>query len=1085
MEKRKYTPSEFYKIRRPEYFSDSDINYEFELPKEVLALELKNITKNQKENEFELLCRQFSEKLITPNLIPQVGPTGGGDGKTDTETYPVSDSISDRWFVPENGWSKDEKWAFAFSAKEDWKSKVRSDVKNILSTKREYTKIYFISNQLIRSKDRKEIQDKLISEFNIEITILDGEWILEKTFSNNLIGLVVKALNSSEVYKKKSTRLGPKDAQRIQRLDELEAGINNPNRYFEYDFQLVEDALESAILSRMLEKSKDEVEGKFDRALRFCKKVNNDKQFLRIHYQRAWTYINWYDDYSGFLEEYKIVKKHITPSSNIAEVELLGNLYFVLNSLTTVGNITQDSVCVKEERKFLFDLLGIFTNDKDKPCAALIAKSRMILLELVENMKDGAKVSSLLSNIGDILEKSQGYLDYPFESFQSCIEELGNILHDERNFDELIDKIALISEKRNSKSAAGIIFLRRGGQKLQNNNYRDGIVYLGKAILKLSKEETKYGMFLALRGLGYSYNHLGLIWASNNCYISAAAISFKSWFETGTFNSQMMQCVKELAFNELILGRIPSFLVWHELYLILSGQIGKDAEESEGMPTDGLMDACLTNRLLNSNFNLLSQQEYLPDLLEKRNLWISQDAFLYMLGYTKEILDNAKEAFSDESSLDEFYSLAFSQPCSEQMFYDTNFMSETEIQLTSIIMGCEFIISCSNHIEMLLFAETLLAFLEAFFSTSFKGILPKNEVINIKILQSNVGNLEFKVNELYTCYDITNKDFELRNEERSEVYDFMIRFVSHVAVYSFYVSEPLEYFKKLFEQEEIHERVNIIFNHRNFLFNILGQSPKYFMDDWIDVSKFREFPCKREKPPVFEKKEFKNTHSQEKAINIENVRHDKRKIYSVVNIQLWDKAQWKGIGFMLHPSYGLGLLIGFNEGDAGRKIFDEWIECFGNEDQQEEISIVITKGVNREHPHWYRVIISSNVDGEIDDSSENRMLQVVSRIHEMNPENSNNLDNFMKVYSQLNKYKLYPARIDDDGRNIEPFLDKGILKKKITVRDAWEIGENDFEAVVIKENDNPIIPDHVEDAPVLKVLNKKREKTNESKTNSN
>ena len=257
------------------------------------------------------------------------------------------------------------------------------------------------------------------------------------------------------------------------------------------------------------------------------------------------------------------------------------------------------------------------------------------------------------------------------------------------------------------------------------------------------------------------------------------------------------------------------------------------------------------------------------------------------------------------------------------------------------------------------------------------------------------------------------------------------------------------------------------------------------MDDWIDVSKFREFPCKREKPPVFEKKEFKNTHSQEKAINIENVRHDKRKIYSVVNIQLWDKAQWKGIGFMLHPSYGLGLLIGFNEGDAGRKIFDEWIECFGNEDQQEEISIVITKGVNREHPHWYRVIISSNVDGEIDDSSENRMLQVVSRIHEMNPENSNNLDNFMKVYSQLNKYKLYPARIDDDGRNIEPFLDKGILKKKITVRDAWEIGENDFEAVVIKENDNPIIPDHVEDAPVLKVLNKKREKTNESKTNSN
>ncbi len=62
-------------------------------------------------------------------MIPQVGPTGGGDGKTDSETYPVSPSISDRWFVPENGWNKNEKWAFAISAKEAWKGKAKGDIK--------------------------------------------------------------------------------------------------------------------------------------------------------------------------------------------------------------------------------------------------------------------------------------------------------------------------------------------------------------------------------------------------------------------------------------------------------------------------------------------------------------------------------------------------------------------------------------------------------------------------------------------------------------------------------------------------------------------------------------------------------------------------------------------------------------------------------------------------------------------------------------------------------------------------------------------------------------------------------------------
>ena len=71
---RKDTPSEFYRMRRPEYFSDSETIYDIALPKEHLAFELANITTNQKHDEFETLCRRLVEKLIIPNLIPQVGP---------------------------------------------------------------------------------------------------------------------------------------------------------------------------------------------------------------------------------------------------------------------------------------------------------------------------------------------------------------------------------------------------------------------------------------------------------------------------------------------------------------------------------------------------------------------------------------------------------------------------------------------------------------------------------------------------------------------------------------------------------------------------------------------------------------------------------------------------------------------------------------------------------------------------------------------------------------------------------------------------------------------------------------------------
>ena len=251
------TPSEFYKMKRPEYFSDSKTIYKSSLTREQLAYELNQISTNQKQDEFETLCRRLAEIFITPNLIPQVGPTGGGDGKTDSETYPVSESIFTKWFVPDNGWNKNEKWAFAISAKQTWKSKAKGDIKKIVDTKREYTKAYFMTNQTVSSKKKKDAQDEFEKEFNIEVIILDGEWILEKIYSNDLIDLVVDSLNLSNTLKDKSVSVGQNDAYRISRLNELELQISNSNRYLEYDFALVEDALESAILSRMLEKSKD------------------------------------------------------------------------------------------------------------------------------------------------------------------------------------------------------------------------------------------------------------------------------------------------------------------------------------------------------------------------------------------------------------------------------------------------------------------------------------------------------------------------------------------------------------------------------------------------------------------------------------------------------------------------------------------------------------------------------------------------------------------------------------------------------------------------------------------------------------
>lgn len=80
--------------------------------------------------------------------MPQTGPTGGGDSKVDSETFPVSESLAESWLSGYEDLAHSERWAFAISAKKDWKPKFKSDVKKIVGTNtnhdRNYTKFFLL-----------------------------------------------------------------------------------------------------------------------------------------------------------------------------------------------------------------------------------------------------------------------------------------------------------------------------------------------------------------------------------------------------------------------------------------------------------------------------------------------------------------------------------------------------------------------------------------------------------------------------------------------------------------------------------------------------------------------------------------------------------------------------------------------------------------------------------------------------------------------------------------------------------------------------------------------------------------------------
>jgi len=133
----------YYRELRPEKFSDSKIEYEIPLTKELFEKQLEILSTKKMQSNFENFIVRCAERLITPNIKPQTGPDGGGDGKVDAETYEVTTDISDKWYVANGGASEKEKWAFAISCKKQWKPKITTDIEKVANTNRGYTRVLF------------------------------------------------------------------------------------------------------------------------------------------------------------------------------------------------------------------------------------------------------------------------------------------------------------------------------------------------------------------------------------------------------------------------------------------------------------------------------------------------------------------------------------------------------------------------------------------------------------------------------------------------------------------------------------------------------------------------------------------------------------------------------------------------------------------------------------------------------------------------------------------------------------------------------------------------------------------------------
>ena len=510
------------RARRPHLFSDSQITGETRLSREVFEYHLNTLTARKQENEFEHFCRRLAEKELCPNLLPQTGPTGGGDSKVDTETYPVADAISLRWYGGIGREVGQERWAFAFSAKKEWRPKVRSDVEKIVGTRRDYRLIYFITNQFVSDKARAEVEDELTKKYQIPVRILDRNWIVTRVFENNWVRLAIDTLNLSGYDETAEKVIGPKDTEREANLRELEEQISDSSRYTGVEYQLIEDCLQTVLLARGLERPRAEVDGRFARAERLAERAGYRQQRLRIIYTKAWTAFWWYNDFDELNRLYDRVEELVIDSIQATELELLMNLWQLLNTTVQRGQLDTTSARLDERTATLKAELDRLASDATRPNNALQARTYRLLMDFHEARGDPDRLNAVLVGFKGVLAAGAGLVTYPVESLTNIIWEMGDILADNATFDDLCEFVITLVEQRTSEGEAGRALLHRGHQKLRAGKKYDAIRLFGRAQHKLAKDEFREEFVEALVGCSVAYEEAGLLWAARANMLMAA-----------------------------------------------------------------------------------------------------------------------------------------------------------------------------------------------------------------------------------------------------------------------------------------------------------------------------------------------------------------------------------------------------------------------------------------------------------------------------------------------------------------------------------------------------------------------------------
>jgi hypothetical protein len=169
----------------------------------------------------------------------------------------------------------------------------------------------------------------------------------------------------------------------------------------------------------------------------------------------------------------------------------------------------------------------------------------------------------------------------------------------------------------------------------------------------------------------------------------------------------------------------------------------------------------------------------------------------------------------------------------------------------------------------------------------------------------------------------------------------------------------------------------------------------------------------------------------------------------VIDVDLWNRARWKGVAYLSGGGIVPGLVIVFNDRDAAGKIFMGWIEQFGKVDEDERIRISLIEGETPALGPGYTCHIGPSIGhvlGEWQPTSDvvysiTRLLRLPASPH---------LARFKAALERDPAYQLMVGVLRPDG-GFDVHPDLVIRKRRLEIRRIDEIKTDgtDMDAIVL------------------------------------